>query len=122
MDDLDYLLGRVEIPDILINPGIHRLTVLPGGKAVSNSAELLGSPKLEALVEEMKNRYREDRVVILDTPALLLTSDAVTLSEMVDGILLVVEAERTTPDYLKRAMALLDGRPILGTVMNKAKT
>ncbi|MDF1556251.1 MAG: CpsD/CapB family tyrosine-protein kinase, partial [Deferrisomatales bacterium] len=50
----DYLLGTATVPCLLVNPGIPKLTLLPGGVALPNSTELLGSPRMEALVEEMK--------------------------------------------------------------------
>ena len=117
----DYLLGQAEIPELLLNPGIEKLTILPGGKSLPNSAELLGSARMESLVFEMKNRYRDDRIIVFDSSSLLLSSDPLVFSRFVDGILLVVEAEKTSPNDLKRVMELLKDDVIIGTVMNKAK-
>jgi protein-tyrosine kinase len=116
-----YLVGEVEIPDILLNPGIQRFTILPSGQALPNSAEALGSPRMESLVIELKNHYRDDRIIIFDTPAVLVCADAAVLSRFVDGVLLVVEAEETSPSDLKRVMELLEHRPIVGSLLNKAK-
>jgi protein-tyrosine kinase len=117
----DYLTGQAEIEDLLINPGIDKLTILPAGRPMANSAEHLGSPRMEALVSEMKERYCDDRIVIFDSPALLTASDPMVFVRGIDGILLVVEAEKTTPADLKRCRELLSGCSILGTVLNKAK-
>ena len=117
----DYLTGQAEIPDLLINPGIDKLTILPAGKPMANSAEHLGSPRMEKLVKEMRDRYCDDRIVIFDTPALLTSADPMVFARGVDGVLLVVEAEKTTPADLKRCRELLSGCNILGTVLNKAK-
>jgi non-specific protein-tyrosine kinase len=117
----DYLLGHVEISDLLLNPGIEKLTILPGGRPLPNSAELLSSARMEDLIVEMKNRYRGDRVIIFDTSALLTCTDPLVFSHLVDGILLVVEVEKTTPSDLKRVMELLKDRPIVGTVLNKVR-
>jgi protein-tyrosine kinase len=116
----DCLLRRAEIPDVLFNPGIKKLTVLPGGKPLPNAAELLGSARMESLVLEMKSRYLQDRIVIFDSSSLLVCTDPAVFSHLVDGILVVVEMEKTTPDDLSRAMELLKDRPIWGTVLNKA--
>jgi non-specific protein-tyrosine kinase len=116
----DYLLGRAEIPDLLINPGIEKMVILPGGSPLTNSSELLASPRMEALAEEMKGRYR-DRFIIFDSPCLLSCADAHALSEYVDGILLVVESEKTPGKDLEKALELLAGKRIIGTVLNKAK-
>jgi len=115
----DYLLGQADLTDILLNPGIPRLTILPGGKPLPNSAELLGSPKMENLVHQMKTRYGSSRIVIFDSPSILAISDPLSFSRFVDGILLVVEAERTSSEDLKAVMELLKGRTILGTILNK---
>ena len=59
--------------------------------------------------------------MIIDSPSLLTSSDPMVLSRFVDGILLVVESEKTPADDLKRAMELLRDKPVLGTLLNKAK-
>lgn len=117
----DYLLGKVNLEDLFINPGIEKLTILPAGKPISNSSELLGSDKMANLIVELKSRYGKERVVIFDSPALLAFTDPIVYSHLMDGVILVVEAERTTPDDIKRAMKLLKDRQIFGTVLNKNK-
>ena len=117
----DYLTDSLEIPDLMLNPGIEKLTILPGGRILPNSSELLGSSKMEALVKELKSRYRKDRIIIFDSPALLVCTDPLVLSNFVDGVLLVVEEERTTDSDLKRVMELLADKPVFGTVLNKSK-
>jgi len=117
----EYLLRQAEIPDLMYNPGIEKLTILPAGKPLPNSAEHLGSARMETLAEELKNRYSGDRIVIIDSPSLLTCSDPLVLSRFVGGILLVVESEKTSEDDLKRAMELLEDKPVLGTLLNKAK-
>jgi non-specific protein-tyrosine kinase len=116
----DYLLGRAEIPDLLINPDIEKMVILPGGSPLTNSSELLASPRMEALAQEIKSRYR-DRFIIFDSPCLLSCADAHVLSEYVDGVLLVVESEKTASTDLEKALGLLAGKRIIGTVLNKAK-
>jgi len=115
----DYLKNGVALCDLLVNPGIEKLVILPGGKPVSNSAELLGAPAMAALVKEMKCRY-PDRFIIFDSSPLLSSTDPLVFSRFVDGILVVVESEKTTRKDLRRAMELLNDRPVIGTVLNKA--
>ena len=117
----DYLLRQAEIQDLMFNPGIDKLTILPAGRPLPNSAEHLGSARMATLAEELKNRYSGDRIVIIDSPSLLTCSDPMVLSRFVGGILLVVESEKTAADDLKRAMELLRDKPVLGTLLNKAK-
>lgn len=116
----DYLLDDQPVEDLLIHPGIGRFVLLPGGRALSNSTEILTSPKMLALVEELKHRY-PSRVVVFDLPPLLHTADVLAFSPYTDALLMVVEEGKTTGEELKRALALIKGsRPVLGTVLNKA--
>ena len=118
----DYLLGQVELEDILLNPGIDRLTILPGGRPILNSSELLSSTRMEMLVRDMKQRYGKNRIVIFDSPSILKISDPLAFSRLVDGILLVVEIKRSSAADIKKVMKLLKDRLILGTILNKVKT
>lgn len=116
----DYLLDNEPVEDLLVHPDMGRLVVLPAGRALPNSAEVLISPRMLALVEEFKHRY-PSRVVIFDLPPLLHTADVLAFSPYTDALLLVVEEGKTTVEELQRALLLVkDRRPVLGTVINKA--
>jgi protein-tyrosine kinase len=116
----DYLLDNQPLQDLLVLPGIGRFVLLPGGRALSNSTEILTSPKMLALVEELKHRY-PSRIVIFDLPPLLHTADVLAFSPYTDALLLVVEEGRTTAEEVQRALSLVkNSRPVLGTVLNKA--
>ena len=117
----NYLLGQAEIADILVNPGIKRLVLLPSGRPLSNSAELLGSPRMVALVNDIKSRYADDRIIIFDSASILSCADPLVLSRYVDGILFVVEHEKTTTAQLEKSMELLKDKPLFGTIVNKSK-
>ena len=117
----DYLKGEADIPDILINPGISKLTLIPSGKPVDNAPELLNSNRMQEMMSEIKSRYASDRLVIVDGPAMLPFPDVMILSRYVDGVLPVVEIERTPVDQLKKMMDSLKDTRILGTVLNKNK-
>ena len=116
----DYLLDNQPVEDLLVHPGIGRFVLLPGGRAISNSTEILTSQKMVALVEEFKNRYPA-RIVIFDLPPLLHTADVLAFSPYTDALLFVVEEGKTTAEQLQRALLLVkNSRPVLGTVLNKA--
>lgn len=116
----DYLLDDQPVEDLLLHPGIGRFVLLPGGRAISNSTEILTSPKMVALVEELKHRY-PSRIVVFDLPPLLHTADVLAFSPYTDALLMVVEEGKTTGEELQRALGLVrDSRPVLGTVLNKA--
>jgi exopolysaccharide/PEP-CTERM locus tyrosine autokinase len=118
----DYLAGDLPLSELLLRPGIvERLVVLPGGRPLSNSSEMLSSPKMTRLVEEMKSRYR-DRIIIFDLPPLLTSSDTLAFAPQVDAALLVVEEGITRKEELEQAVDLLSVTNIVGTVLNKADT
>jgi Mrp family chromosome partitioning ATPase len=75
---------------------------------------------MHELVTEMKHCY-PDRYVVFDLPPLFECADPLIFSEYVDGILLVAEAYQTTVEQLHKAMELLEGKNILGAVLNKVK-
>lgn len=114
----EYLEKEEPISELLVNPGLSKMMVLPAGKCLRGSTEMLGSPKMENLVREMKTAD-PDRYVIFDSPPLLSCPDALVLASYIDGIILVVEASKTQREQIQEAMELLNHRPILGLVMNK---
>lgn len=113
----DYLVGRKEIPELLIKTEVERLKVLLGGTLQDNPSELIGSARMEALVKELKERYG-DRYIILDSTPLLATSEPEVLSRLVDGIIIVVRTGVTPRETLKQAISTLDKDKILGMVLN----
>jgi protein-tyrosine kinase len=117
----DYLQGEADIEEIMINPGIDKLTVLPSGRPVLNAPELLNSVKMEELMSDVKSRYTGERLVIVDGPAMLPFPDAMILSKYVDAVLPVVELERTSIEDVKKMMERLKETTIIGTVLNKNK-
>ena len=74
----DYLQDGCDVSDLIVWPGIEKLTVISGGKRIEESSELLGSPGMRTLVEGMKSRY-EDRYVFFDVPPVLAGADAICL-------------------------------------------
>lgn len=115
---IDYIVNGTPIEKLLIHPDIDRLTLLPGGEPVEKGAELITSPKMLALVEELKHRYRS-RIIMFDLPPLLSKADALAFSPYIDCILLVVKAGTTQKQEVERALRLLEGTPVIGTVLNQ---
>jgi protein-tyrosine kinase len=113
----DYLSGTEGIPELMRKTEIEKLTVIPGGTIQENPAELIGSKKMEALVEELKSRY-SDRYIIFDSTPLLATSESEVLGKLVDGIIVVVRAGVTPRETVKQAIASLEQEKILGFVLN----
>lgn len=117
----DYLLGDVPIHKMLFTPSIERLVVLPGREEIHNSSEMLRSPKMVALVNELKHRY-PDRLVVFDLPPILAADDALAFAPYTDSMLMVAEAGGTSRDDLQKSLEVLKSVPVIGTVLNKAHT
>ena len=115
----DYLLGKCPLSELIVWPRIEKFTVMSGGHTVQESSEILGSPRMKGLVAEMKSRYPE-RYIIFDTPPLLVGADALTFAQLVDHILVVVEADKTSLDDVKKALSLIPEEKIIGLVLNRS--
>ena len=113
----DYLVGRGQLPELLMKTEMEKLSILTGGSAQAKPAELIGSRKMEALIHELKSRYN-DRYIILDATPLLATTEPEVLARLVDGILIVVRAGVTPRETVKQAIASLDPKKIMGFVLN----
>jgi len=115
----DYLLSDKPLQELLVHPGIQGLVVLPGGKPLANSSEMLSSPKMSRLVEELKTRY-PSRIVLFDLPPLLATADAIAFAPYVDAALLVLEEGKTSTQDAQHATELLKDTHLIGAVLNKS--
>jgi Mrp family chromosome partitioning ATPase len=117
---IDCLEGRVELKDALINPGFERLVILPNLRGTAHRSELLTSPQMHALLDDIVSRY-ESRIIIFDLPAVLEDDDALLFAPHADALLMVVEDGVSTRNEIERAQQLLRGKPLIGTVLNKAR-
>ena len=82
----DALNGNNRLAGRLVNPGINKLTMLLNNQIFPNSAEIMGSPAMRMLIEEMKHRYA-DRYIIFDAPPVLGRRRQSDLSRYVDGVI-----------------------------------
>jgi capsular exopolysaccharide synthesis family protein len=95
---------------------VDNLDILAAGPEVANPAELLASPRLASLVEELRTRCD---VIVFDSSPLLAVTDASILATVVDGITLIVRVSATRRHELERTVELTThGTPVLGTVVN----
>jgi len=116
----DYLEGDIELTDVLINPGVQGLVILPGKDRAENSAELLSGAKMMNLAENLKSKY-DSRMIIFDMPPILQTDDVLLASKYIDCTLLVVEDGKNKESELVKAVQLLDSRKLIGSVLNKSE-
>ena len=114
----DLLRGKgMEISDIkpyLLN----NWHVLPSGEIPPNPSELLGSRRMKRLLEALKEKYD---YIIVDLPPVNLVSDAISISSLISGMIVVVREEHTEKRELERCFSQLklSNVKILGCVMNE---
>ncbi len=116
----EYLSNSAELNAEKV-PGIENLWLIRAGQPPSNPGELLNSDRFEQMVKELE---REDvEYIVVDTPPVLSTADAVSAARYVDGVLVVVDTERTETSDLLQVRADLErsGSKLLGAVMNRQK-
>lgn len=116
----DFLISDKPLSEILINPGIERLVVLPGRGEAVGSSEMLSGPKMQAMVDEIKNRY-QSRIIIFDMPPVLAADDVLATMDYYDAVLLVIEDGSSKPEEVSKALKMLSGTNLLGTVLNKCE-
>jgi protein-tyrosine kinase len=118
---VDLLIDeQLEVADVLVDTNVPSLTILPAGSTHHLSTELLASDNMRKLAVEMSRRYT-DRIIIIDSPPLLVTTEASVLATLVGQIVMVVEAGHTHQSQVQEALALLDANQIVGFVLNKKR-
>ena len=118
---IDYLLNNTPVSDLIIWPGVEKLTLISGGRTVHDSTELLRSPRMKELVQDMQTRY-EERYVFFDVPAILTSADALAFAPLVDYVLMVVSAGSTSVSDVRKALQMIPSQKMLGLVLNKYGT
>jgi capsular exopolysaccharide synthesis family protein len=112
-----YLTTDTDVGKLINNPSNPGLSLLPGGPIPSNPATLISSPKMKQLLELLSNQYD---YILIDSPPLGYVTDAVILSTMVGGVVLVAHGSKSKREVIRRAKydLLSVGARILGVVLN----
>lgn len=113
--------GSFDLDDALIQTNVEKLTVLTSGTQYANATELLASDAMDRLLVEIASRYPE-RIVVFDSPPLLVTTEARVLATHMGQIVFVVQAESTPQSDVKRALATIDACPVKMILLNQART
>lgn len=114
---VDYLRDNVELSELIMKTSLRKLSILPSGKPPGNPAELLGSSRMLSLVKELSRRY-EDRIIIFDTPPMLVAAESAVLASHVDGVIIVVRHGRSGKTQIKKLIETIGTDQILGIVFN----
>jgi protein-tyrosine kinase len=113
----EYLENGDSIAPYLLKTPVRKLTLLPAGQPSSSPSEILGSEKMQALIQELKGRY-PDRFIILDSPPAHFTAETSSLYTMMDGVLLVVRSGKTSREPVEDVVANIGREKIIGVVFN----
>lgn len=118
---LDLLRGgSLELADVLLRTNIEKLSILPSGTSCAGATELLASDAMAALLDEMAGRY-SDRILVFDSPPLLLTTESHVLASRMGQIVFVVDAETTLQRDVRSGLASIDACPVKLMVLNRAR-
>ncbi|WP_036171762.1 XrtA-associated tyrosine autokinase [Massilia sp. 9096] len=111
---------KLDMADVMLRTNVDTLSILPAGTTTQRATELLASSTMTNLVSEIANRY-PDRIVIFDSPPLLLTSESRVLASHMGQIVMVVEAQTTTQHAVKEALSQLKECPNVNLIYNKTR-
>jgi protein-tyrosine kinase len=119
---LDLLTGEVDhVSDVMLKTNVPKLSILPAGAPRNMATELLASAAMDALLLDLATRY-PDRVVILDAPPLLLTTESPVLASRAGQVVIVVDSSKTHTQKVAQAFATVESCPVVLSLLNKYRS
>lgn len=115
----DVLTGEHGLPEVWGEP-LPKLRVVPAGPTPPNPAELLSSNRFAELIDKARQQFD---YVLIDSPPVEPVSDPLILASYADGVLLILDSQRTRKGSLHKAVSNLNavGANVLGTVMTSVE-
>lgn len=112
----DILLGNATLQDALIKTEKSTIDLLLSGQKTTTVINILESEKLRQIIQELKTLYD---YILIDSPPVIAVSDALYISKLCDGVLFIMEHDKTKKNIIKEAISTLtkNAVPILGTVL-----
>ena len=113
----NVLVGESNVKEAIFESGVANLDVIPCGPIPPNPSEILGSRRMEKLLEVLRSSYKR---IIIDSPPITAVTDAVVMSKMADGCVLVVRSGDTPREIVQNGLHKLQamGAHVLGAVLN----
>lgn len=109
----------LDISEVLLHTNIEKLSILPSGTAHPRATELLASEAMIRLLDDVSKRY-PDRIIVFDSPPLLLTTEARALATHMGQIVIVVQSGATTQAAVREAISTIESCPLKMMVLNQA--
>ncbi len=113
----NLIMGESTTEEVIIHTEVPGVDLIPCGPIPPNPSELLGSPRMREISDELADRYD---LVLYDSPPVVAVTDAVVMSKSVEGVVLIAKAGKTTREILTKAVRQLTdvGTHVLGSVLN----
>lgn len=109
----------MSVDEVLVRTDLNDIQVLPAGRKHSQSTELLASERMEDVMHELATRYA-DRLIVMDSPPLMVTSEAQAVASQVGQIAFVVECGKTTNQEIQDALEQLSPDKAVNIILNKS--
>jgi tyrosine-protein kinase Etk/Wzc len=111
------LVGRISTDEAVHTTGVENLYLMPCGTIPPNPSELLGSKAMKSLIDELSLQFD---MILFDSPPTAAVTDAVVLSSMVEGVVLLVKVGQSHRKVALRSYALLKNvnSQVLGVLLN----
>jgi Mrp family chromosome partitioning ATPase len=106
---------------MLLKTNIDKLTILPSGTPHARATEMLASDAMTRLLADMGKRY-SDRIIVFDSPPLLLTTESRVLATHMGQIVMVIQAEKTLRSDVQDALATIEACPVKMVVLNQVRS
>lgn len=114
----ELLTGHRSREEVVVPTSQENLFFIGSGTEPPNPSELLGSRKMKQFLDELQEEFD---CIIIDSPPIMPVSDPILLSTIVDGVILVVDGQRTAKQLVREARSRLKkaNAPVLGLVLNR---
>lgn len=114
----NYLIGQCTAQECIMSTNVEDLFVLPSGTIPPNPSELLASPKFKERLRELEMMFDH---VFIDSPPVLSVADPLVLTQVVDGVIFLINAKRTTIPIARKALKTLQhlDAKVLGILANR---
>lgn len=116
----DVLMGRFEMEDITMAPGLDNLNIIECGSIPPNPSELLSSPKMQTFIKEAREHFD---IILIDSPPVLPVADAAILAPFVDGVYIIYQVGKIGRGALRRAKVHIEASrgSVWGIILNDIK-
>jgi len=117
----EYLEGSAKLEEVLFRPeNTERLAILPNTEIYENSSEVLSSPKIAQMLDELRTDD-PGRIIVCDLPPYLAADDVLAFSPLADAFLIVVSEGVTPRETLRKSIDILQELPVMGVVLNRSE-